>query len=234
MRTVSRPCKLLRHRSNDGRAGHAAFGRHRRWRSRRQPAAPQGRGRGRRRRVREPLPFEYHEGFDSIFDGKTLKGWDGDPRFWRVRERRDRRPDDARQEARGEHVHHLAGRRTGRLRAEGRVPHQRHQQRHPDPQRAAAAGHAGSPGPAGHRQVGDEGLPGRHRLRQPVHRPDLRGARPRLSRDARTDDLRSARRLNPEIIGSLQTARRPERDHQERTTGTRRSSSRAATASSRS
>ena len=24
------------------------------------------------------------DGFESIFDGKTLKGWDGDPRFWRV------------------------------------------------------------------------------------------------------------------------------------------------------
>ena len=25
-----------------------------------------------------------HTGFDAIFDGKTLKGWDGDPQFWRV------------------------------------------------------------------------------------------------------------------------------------------------------
>ena len=25
-----------------------------------------------------------HTGFESIFDGKTLKGWDGDPQFWRV------------------------------------------------------------------------------------------------------------------------------------------------------
>jgi len=25
-----------------------------------------------------------HTGFESIFDGKSLKGWDGDPTFWRV------------------------------------------------------------------------------------------------------------------------------------------------------
>jgi hypothetical protein len=32
----------------------------------------------------QPLPFEEHEGFTQIFDGKTLKGWDGDPKFWRA------------------------------------------------------------------------------------------------------------------------------------------------------
>ena len=25
-------------------------------------------------------------GFVSIFDGKTLKGWDGDPKFWKVQD----------------------------------------------------------------------------------------------------------------------------------------------------
>jgi len=30
------------------------------------------------------LPFDSHEGFQSIFDGKTLKGWDGDPALWSV------------------------------------------------------------------------------------------------------------------------------------------------------
>lgn len=25
-----------------------------------------------------------HAGFESIFDGSSLKGWDGDPAFWRV------------------------------------------------------------------------------------------------------------------------------------------------------
>ena len=32
----------------------------------------------------ELVPFEDRSGFQSIFDGKTLNGWDGDPMFWRV------------------------------------------------------------------------------------------------------------------------------------------------------
>ena len=32
----------------------------------------------------DPLDFNDHEGYISIFDGKTLKGWDGNPKFWRV------------------------------------------------------------------------------------------------------------------------------------------------------
>jgi Domain of Unknown Function (DUF1080) len=47
-----------------------------------QPPA-QGQGRGAPRGP-QPLPFEEHEGFKQIFDGTTLKGWDGDPKFWRA------------------------------------------------------------------------------------------------------------------------------------------------------
>ena len=32
----------------------------------------------------EPLSFGDHDGYVSLFDGKTLKGWDGNPKFWRV------------------------------------------------------------------------------------------------------------------------------------------------------
>jgi len=32
----------------------------------------------------QPLPFADHAGFTSIFDGSTLKGWDGDSKLWRV------------------------------------------------------------------------------------------------------------------------------------------------------
>ena len=32
----------------------------------------------------EPLVPDDHAGFESIFDGASLKGWDGDPTFWRV------------------------------------------------------------------------------------------------------------------------------------------------------
>jgi hypothetical protein len=32
----------------------------------------------------QPLPFDDHTGFTQIFDGTTLKGWDGDSGFWRA------------------------------------------------------------------------------------------------------------------------------------------------------
>ena len=32
----------------------------------------------------EPLAIGDHTGFESIFDGSSMKGWDGDPAFWRV------------------------------------------------------------------------------------------------------------------------------------------------------
>ena len=30
--------------------------------------------------------FAEEAGFKPIFDGKTLKGWDGDPKFWSVQD----------------------------------------------------------------------------------------------------------------------------------------------------
>jgi hypothetical protein len=32
----------------------------------------------------DPLAMDDHQGFESIFDGKSMNGWDGDPQFWRV------------------------------------------------------------------------------------------------------------------------------------------------------
>jgi hypothetical protein len=32
----------------------------------------------------DPMDFNDHEGFVSLFDGVSLKGWDGNPKFWRV------------------------------------------------------------------------------------------------------------------------------------------------------
>jgi len=47
--------------------------------------APQGRGRGAPPPVRpEPLAAADHTGFESIFDGTSMKNWDGDPAFWRA------------------------------------------------------------------------------------------------------------------------------------------------------
>jgi hypothetical protein len=47
-----------------------------------QPAT--GRGRGLNFTEPSPLDFDDHEGYVSIFDGKSLSGWDGNPKFWRV------------------------------------------------------------------------------------------------------------------------------------------------------
>jgi Spy/CpxP family protein refolding chaperone len=32
----------------------------------------------------DPLNFDQHEGYVSLFDGVSLKGWDGNPKFWRA------------------------------------------------------------------------------------------------------------------------------------------------------
>jgi hypothetical protein len=32
----------------------------------------------------DPLDFSNHDGYISLFDGTSLKGWDGHPKFWRV------------------------------------------------------------------------------------------------------------------------------------------------------
>jgi len=46
------------------------------------PARPQGGG-GRGPNI-EAMVVDDHTGFESIFDGKTLNGWDGDPQYWRI------------------------------------------------------------------------------------------------------------------------------------------------------
>jgi hypothetical protein len=50
------------------------------------PAGQAGRGQGRGQGPRgaEPLVLDDHAGFESIFDGTSLKGWDGDPAFWKA------------------------------------------------------------------------------------------------------------------------------------------------------
>ena len=48
-----------------------------------QPPAPQ-RTDASRFREPDPIAFDDHAGFVSIFDGQTLKNWVGDPAIWRV------------------------------------------------------------------------------------------------------------------------------------------------------
>ena len=45
---------------------------------------PAARDRGAAPRTPAPLVLDDHAGFAAIFDGASLKGWDGDPAFWRV------------------------------------------------------------------------------------------------------------------------------------------------------
>lgn len=44
----------------------------------------QGRGSGGQPGRPEPLAMADHAGFEPIFDGSSMKNWDGDPAFWRV------------------------------------------------------------------------------------------------------------------------------------------------------
>src|SRR5438874_11090796 len=48
------------------------------------PAGVPQQGRGMQFTEPSPLDFNDHEGYASIFDGRTLDGWDGNPKFWRV------------------------------------------------------------------------------------------------------------------------------------------------------
>ena len=48
------------------------------------PQGRGGRGGGRGPQGAEPLVIDDKTGFQPIFDGASLKGWDGDPAFWKV------------------------------------------------------------------------------------------------------------------------------------------------------
>src|SRR6185295_16602764 len=49
-----------------------------------QPAAPAPARGGGGFSQPDPIDFEDHSGWISMFDGKTLSGWDGDKTLWRV------------------------------------------------------------------------------------------------------------------------------------------------------
>ena len=88
------------------------------WRFRRDIdlAGPPPPGRGRR----APVPDD-NAGFVPIFDGKTLKNWDGEPGFWRVEDGVLIGRNHARKAVEAEYVHHLARRDHGGFRIQGRI-----------------------------------------------------------------------------------------------------------------
>src|SRR6187397_976960 len=45
---------------------------------------PSGRGRGMAFTEPSAMDFNDHDGYVPLFDGVSLKGWDGNPKFWRV------------------------------------------------------------------------------------------------------------------------------------------------------
>src|SRR5437879_3558973 len=51
-------------------------------------SSPNGRGAGRGGGFTQPEPIDFddHSGWTSLFDGQTLNGWDGDKRYWRVQD----------------------------------------------------------------------------------------------------------------------------------------------------
>ncbi len=134
----------------------------------------------------DPVDFSDHAGWTQIFDGKTLNGWDGSAEVWHV-EDGALVAESSPEQSLGHDQHHLEGRPAGQLRTQAGDEARRlwSQWRHSVPQ---------SNGPAGSRsadqvsKVEHEGLPGRLRLRQPVHGATLRAKQPtRHCRLARPD-----------------------------------------------
>ena len=202
---------LLRHigcrRASSGPGVH-------RWRSSRRGRSRQRRrdaGEARPPAVPEPLPFEDHAGFDSIFDGKTLKGWDGDPKFWRAEDGAIVGQTTADKQLKENTFIIWRGGEPAdfELKVEYRINATNSGIQIRSVQLPRAPDAAGRGAVAG--QLGDEGLPGDIDAAQPLHRTDLRRARPRLSRHARPDDVLRPMAAAPKVVGSAPaTARRSE------------------------
>ena len=163
------------------------------------------------------------EGFRAIFDGKTLAGWDGDPRFWSVQDGAITGETTKENPAPAQHVPHLARRPARRFRTQGRVPHAQsglRQLGHPDPQLGRPA------------QVAGQRLPARHGFRRPIHGHLLRREFPRRPGPTRPED---GDRRRPQAQGrrTVRRQRRTGQVHQETAIGTSTTSSPAGTTSSR-
>ena len=123
----------------------------------------------------QPLALEDRAGFEPMFDGTSLAGWEGDTAFWRaeggllVGETTAAKPLPANTFL----IWTKAQPADFELKLDFRIN----------------AGNTGvqyrSAARARRRPLRAQGLSGRHRLRQPVDRSALRGARPRLPGAAR-------------------------------------------------
>jgi hypothetical protein len=94
------------------------------------------------------VAINHSTGFEPIFDGKSLTGWDGNPDAWRVENGAIVGESTAEKPLEGQHFHHLAGRSAKGFRTEARVSNQFDQQWGPVPQQRAARSW----------QVGSEGI----------------------------------------------------------------------------
>ena len=122
-------------------------------------------------------------GFTSIFDGKTLAGWEGNPTVLACRERRAGRRNHARNRHQEQHLHRLARREAQGFRVEARLPdHTGGEQRHQLPQRDCSRRRDAR------EQVRHARLPVRPRRAQAVPGQQLRREGAPLSRRPRTDD----------------------------------------------
>ena len=158
-------------------------------------APPAGRGRGMAFTEPSPMDFNDHEGYVSLFDGVSLKGWDGNPKFWRVEngaivgESTPANPSGnsyiVYRERRGEGLH-------AEVRDQGRG-HRRQRHSVPQPDGAAVAGQH-FPGGDGQRRPGQPqldddrsagGLLAEPRLHRAVLFREHADAHPRLARTGR-------------------------------------------------
>ena len=81
-----------------------------------------------------------HAGFDAIFDGDSLKGWDGDPAFWRA-ENGAIVGESTPERAVTQNTFIIwRGGEPGDFELKCEYPAERDQQRHSDPKRSAAGG----------------------------------------------------------------------------------------------
>ena len=119
-------------------------------------------------------------GFKTIFNGKDLEGWDGNPKFWSVKDGTITGTTTSDNPTSGNTFLIYRPQSGRRLRAPARLQDRRRQLGHSVSQQ-------------GSRQVGHRRLPGRLRSRRRLQRHSLRRTRPRNPGHARAERSRSTK-----------------------------------------